>query len=187
MLAAMLPLSAATGGAPKGKAVGNPAAPILIEVYSDFECPACRQWHLQLLPLLMRDYVNAGKAYIVFHDISNHPHSNEATGYALAAASVGKYSDVADALYEHQTEWAANGKVWQTVAVALNPAEQKKVAALAKEPSVVAEVTAETDFGRTKAQKTPTMIVINKMKQYKFEGTPNYSLLSGFFNDLLAK
>jgi protein-disulfide isomerase len=187
MLAALLPAFAASTGTSKGKGFGNPAAPILIEVYTDFECPACKQFHFGFLPLLMRDFINTGKAYLVQHDMSNHPHSSEATGYALAAARIGKYNDVAEALYQHQTEWSASGKVWDVVAAVLSPADQKKVAALAKDPSVIAEVKSETDDGRLKAQRTPTMLVIRGMKQQKFEGTPDWGLLSGWLNDLLTK
>jgi hypothetical protein len=31
------------------------------------------------------------------------------------------------------------------------------------------------------------MVVIKSMKQYHFEGSPDFGLLSGFLNDLLAK
>jgi protein-disulfide isomerase len=187
LLVAMLPALATNPVGAKGQAVGSPSAPVVIELYSDFECPACRAFHTDMLPLLMRDYVNTGKVYLVNHDMSNHPHSAEATGYALAAARIGKYSEVANVLFQHQVEWAANGKVWDAVASVLNAADQKKVAALAKDPSVVAEVKAETDEARAKIQRTPTMVVIHSMRQYHFEGSPNWDLFSGFLNDLIKK
>ena len=186
-LAALLPAFAASTGTAKGRAYGNPAAPILIEVYSDFECPACKAFHTQFLPLLVQNFISTGKVYLVDHDLSFHAHSNEATGYALAAARIGKYDDVANALFSHQTEWSASGKVWDTVAAVLSPAEQKKVAALAKDPSVIAEVKSETDQGRAKIQRTPTMLVIRGMKQYPFEGAPDWGIFSGFINELLGK
>jgi protein-disulfide isomerase len=187
MLAAWLPGLAAAAATPKGQGSGNPAAPILIELYSDFECPSCRQFHMEFLPLLMRDYITTGKVYLVQHDLSFHAHSAEATAYAFAAARIGKYTDVANALFLHQPEWSASGKVWDVVAALLSPAEQKKVAAIAKEPAVVAEVKNETDSGRAKIQKTPTMLVIRGMKQIPFEGAPNWDIFSGWLNELLTK
>jgi protein-disulfide isomerase len=187
VLAALLPGFAASTGTAKGKGFGNPSAPILIEVYSDFACPACRVFHLQFIPALKRDFVDTGKAYLVDHDMANHAYSSEATAYALAAAQVGKYSEVANALFQHQPEWAVSGKVWDTVAAVLTPAEQKTVAKLAKEPAVQAEVKTETDIGRTKVKVTPTMLVIRGMKQYPFEGTPDWELFRGFLNDILTK
>jgi protein-disulfide isomerase len=187
VLAACLPGLAASTATAKGKGFGNPSAPILIEVYSDFECPGCKEFHTDFLPLLMRDYITTGKVYLVDHDLSAHAHSNEATDYALAAARIGKYSEVADALYRHQAEWSASGKVWDTVAAVLSPAEQKKVASLAKDPSVLAEVKAETDAGRARIQRTPTMLVTRGMKEHRFVGAPDWAIFRDWLNELLTK
>jgi protein-disulfide isomerase len=186
-LAALLPGFAASAGPAKGKGFGNPAAPILIEIYSDFECPGCRQFHTEFLPLLTRTYIDTGKAYLVDHDVSFHAHSKEATGYALAAARIGKYQEVADALYQHQAEWSVSGKVWDTVAAALSAADQKKVAKLAQDPGVLAEVKAETDDGLKKIKRTPTMLVTQGMKQRVFEGAPPWDIFRDWLNELLKK
>lgn len=187
-LAAWLPAVAGTAVTAKGQSYGNPKAPILIEVYADFECPGCKEFHTQFVPQLLRNYVDTGKAYLIYHDLSFHAHSNEATGYALAAARIGKYKEVADALYLHQTEWSASGKVWDTVAAVLSPADRKKVAKLAKDPSVLAEVKAETDNGLPKIHKTPTMLVTHAMKERRFEGLPPWDIFQGWVDhDLLKK
>jgi protein-disulfide isomerase len=187
-LASSISAFAASPVTAKGQSFGSPKAPITIELYSDFECPGCKAFHMQFLPQLMRDYVDTGKVYLIAHDLSFHTHSNEATGYALAAVRVGKYKDVADALYQHQTEWSASGKVWDTVAAVLSAADRTKVAKLAKDPSVLAEVKAETEQGRTKIQKTPTMLVTHAMKQRRFEGMPPWDIFRDWVNnDLLKK
>lgn len=187
LLVSLPAVFAADATAARGHGVGSPSAPILIEVFSDFECPGCKLFHIQFRPLLVRDYVTAGKVYLVAHDLSFHAHSNEATAYALAAARIGKYDEVADALYEHQTEWSASGKVWDTVAAVLSPSEQKKVSALAKDPGVLAEVKSETEDGKTKIQRTPTILVIRGMKQYRFEGSPKWEIFRDWLNELLTK
>jgi protein-disulfide isomerase len=189
-LAALLPAAAASPAPAKGQSYGNPKAPIVIELFSDFECPGCRSFHTQFLPQLMRDYVDTGKVYLVFHDLSFHAHSKEATGYALAAARIGRYKEVADALYQHQVEWSASGKVWDAVAAVLSAADQKKVAKLAKDPSVLAEVKAETEAGLKRIQKTPTLLVTHAMKQRRFEGMTKLQwdlFLDWVNNDLLKK
>ncbi len=187
-LAACLPSLAASIPTAKGQSFGNPKAPILIELYADFECPGCKSFHLDFLPSLMRDYVDTGNAYLILHDLSFHLHSNEATGYALAAARIGRYKEVADALYMHQAEWSANGKVWDTVAAVLSPADQKKVAALAKDPGVLAEVKAETEAGKNRIKSTPTMLVTHAMKERPFVGVPPWDVFRDWVNhDLLKK
>jgi protein-disulfide isomerase len=189
-LAALLPCLAATPDAGKGKAFGNPAAPILIELFSDFQCPACKTLHEQTLPLLMRDFVVAGKVYLVHREfpLNGHAHSREAAEYATAAARLGKYEQVAGALFKNQLAWSADGKVWETVAGALAPADQKKLQALAKDPAVLAEVQHEVDLAlATKINQTPTMIITHRLKRYPWSGYPNYDLFRRFLDDLLTK
>src|ERR1035437_7241171 len=140
-LAVMLPCLAA---GPEGKRMGNPAAPMRMDLYDDFTCPHCKMLHEQILPRIIADYVTPGKAYLVFHEFTltgpGHEHSKTASMYAAAALRVGKYQAVSDALFLTQSSWAISGKVWETVPPAANPVEQKKVQALMKDPSVAADV-----------------------------------------------
>lgn len=174
----------------RGKVFGNPSAPIKIVLFSDFQCPSCRELHLETLPALMRDFVLPGKAYLVYREfpLPMHNHSREAAAYACAAARVGKYEQVADALFQNQPTWAANGQVFQTVASVLTPAEQKKVQELAKDPAVLNEVQADMQEGQElRVNQTPTMLVEHRGKQYPIAGTLNYDLLRRFLNDLASK
>jgi protein-disulfide isomerase len=169
------------------KTVGNPAAPVTIELFSDFQCPACRGLHMSLLPSIMRDYVATGKAYLVYKEfpLMQHTHAREAATYAVAAARVGKYEQVADALFQNQQHWEADGKVFETVATALTPAEQKKVQALVKDPGVLNEVAQDVQEGLEQSvNQTPTLMIIRGTKKYPLAGVPNYSLLQALLNDL---
>ena|SRR3989339_212466 len=46
--------------------VGDPSAPVLIEAYGSFLCPACRQFTLSTYPQLEKDYILTGKAKMEF-------------------------------------------------------------------------------------------------------------------------
>ncbi|PWU07352.1 MAG: twin-arginine translocation pathway signal protein [Terriglobia bacterium] len=171
----------------KGKAFGNPNAPLQIELFSDFQCPSCRQLHMQILPSLMRDYVLPGKAYLVYKEfpLPMHSHAKEAAAYACAAARVGKYEKVADALFEAQPAWSVNGQVFQAVSTALTPAEQKKVQALAQDPAVLAEVQQDMQEGQLeRVNQTPTMLIVRGGKKYPIGGTLAYDLLRRFLDDI---
>jgi protein-disulfide isomerase len=184
---ALLPLVAAAPSIDKGKSLGNPAAPITIELFSDFQCPACRQLHMEVLPSLMRDYVIPGKAYLVYKEfpLPQHNHSREAAAYACAAARVGKYDQVADVLFQNQPTWSNDGKVFETVSTALTPAEQKKVQALAKDPAVLEEVQQDVLEGQSiPVNATPTMVIIRGAKRYPIPGPINYNLLRGLLDGL---
>jgi protein-disulfide isomerase len=188
LLLTLLPLVAPAASVDTGKAFGNPAAPITIELFSDFQCPSCRALHMQVLPALMRDYVIPGKAYLVYKEypLPMHNHSREAAAYACAAARLGKYEQVADVLFQNQPSWSNDGKVFETVSTALTPAEQKKVQALAKDPAVLSEVQQDVQEGQSEAvNQTPTMLIIRGAKKYPLS-TMNYNLLRTFL-DSIAK
>ena len=186
-LAALVPCLAASSDADPGKSLGSPSAPIQIEVFSDFECPACKGLHEQILPLVMKDYVIPGKVFLVSREfpLQMHPYSREAAYYATAAARLGKYQQVADALFKNQVAWAASGKVWDTVAAVLTPVEAKKVQLLAKDPSVVSEVQRDLDAGKAVINQTPTMFVTRGASRFPVVGAVNYNLLRSLLDGLL--
>src|SRR3954447_17644501 len=133
-LAALMPCLAATPDVDKNRTLGNPNAPLLFELYSDFMCPHCKMLHENLLPTIVKDYVTSGKAYLIFREfplaIPQHVYSRPAAALAIAAARIGKYQAVCDALFKTQQSWGVTGKYWEAVAPVLTPDEQKKVQAL---------------------------------------------------------
>jgi len=43
------------------KAFGSKSAPVVVEIFSDFQCPACKQLFLNTTQKVMENYVNTGK------------------------------------------------------------------------------------------------------------------------------
>jgi protein-disulfide isomerase len=191
-IALMLPCVAAGPAGEKGKSVGNPTASMRMDLYSDFTCPHCKMLHEQLLSRIMQDYVTPGKAYLVFHEYTlsgpGHEHSRTASLYAAAAARLGKYQQVSDALFQAQSSWAVSGKVWETVSPALTPAEQKRVQALIKDPSVIAEVQQDLDTGNAaQVDRTPTLVMTRKGKTTLWSNWSDYGLFRSLVDLLLSK
>ncbi len=190
-LAVVVPcLAASLADVEKAKMLGNPGAVVKIDIYSDFQCPACKIFHEQVLPVMMRDYIAPGKVCIVNHEfpLPMHNFSREAANYAVAAARIGKYQQVADALFRNQMTWSTNGKVWDAVASALTPTEQKKVQELAREPSTAATVAQEVQAGQMEhINETPTAIITRGSKRYAFPGPGpgNYPLMKSLIDGLL--
>jgi protein-disulfide isomerase len=178
LLLALAPALAANS--PNGKIVGSQSAPIRIEVFSDFSCPGCKAFHDNVLPVLMKEFVTWGKAFIVFRDyvlppVPGHQYSGEAARYAVAANRIGKYRPVADALFANQSSWAMTGKIWDAIAPVLTPDEQKRIQVLVKEPGVADEVKWDTDAGnRAGLMRTPTVGINFKTshKLWNQWGTP---------------
>ncbi len=189
LLAAALACPGQVLTADTNKCFGNPAAPVRLDVFSDFECPACRNFHRELLPQIERDYGPIGKIYIVSHEfplnIPAHKYSREAANYATAAARIGKYDIVADTLFQKQdptdrdpAAWNVNGKVWETVAAVLTPTEQKKVQAFVKDASVLSEVQNDVNLGtRLNVNSTPSLFLSRGAQRYALPWPVSYQLL----------
>ncbi len=195
LLAAVLPCLGQQLTADTNKCFGNPAAPVRLDVFSDFECPACRAFHMDMLPQIERDYGPTGKIYIVSHEyplnIPAHKYSREVAAYATAAARVGKYDVVADALFKNQPIWYAEGKspgkFWEFIAAVLTPAEQKKVQALAKDPSVLSEVQSDYDLGtRMGVNSTPSLFVTHGAQRFSLPWPVSYPLFRSMVNNMSA-
>src|SRR5262245_16539004 len=105
-LAAAIYCFAAIPEVPKSKTIGNPSAPLRLEVYGDFTCPHCKHLHEDILPQILRDYVTSGKGYVVFRDYTltgrGHEYSKDAATYAAAAARLNRYQAATDALFRTQ-------------------------------------------------------------------------------------
>jgi protein-disulfide isomerase len=186
-LALAIPCFAAVPEIDKAKAMGSPTASIVMEVFASFDCPHCKDLHDNTLPMIIRDFVVPGKVYMVFREFPlsppAHPYAKEAAEYAVAAGKVGKYQQVSEALFKNQATWTVNGKVWDTVAGVLTPAEQKRVQMLAKEAAVTSEVQREYDEGVAAGiNATPTVIITQGAKRYPI---PASQLHYGFLKSLL--
>jgi protein-disulfide isomerase len=191
-VAALAPCLASGPDVDKGRSMGDPSAPMLFEIYSDFSCPACKHLHDFVLPTIIQDYVRTGKAFLVFRefplDIPAHKYSRPAAALAVAAARIGKYQTVSDALFRDQGAWGASGKVWDIVAAVLNPEERKRVQGFAVESSVLAEVQHDVDRGKQiPITQTPTLMVTYKLRQQPWTQFGDLSLFRGYIDALLKK
>jgi protein-disulfide isomerase len=180
----------AAGAADNGKVLGSSTAPLRLEIYSDFACPACRTFHEQTLPAIVQDYVMSGKLAIVNYEfplnIPAHKHSREAANYATAAARLGIYQPVADALFRAQESWNETGKVWETVATVLSAEQQKKMQALVKDPSVPAEVQRDVDAGlKLKISSTPSIFLVRGAQRLPIPFPVNYGFLRSLIDGYL--
>jgi protein-disulfide isomerase len=186
----LLPLLLSAADSGGGRSKGVPTAPVKIEVYSDFECPACKTLHEQTLRPLINDYVRTGKVYLIsrLFPLSGHAHSRPAAYLACAAERIGKFGAVADVLFANQAAWSVNGKVEEVALSVLTPAEAAKVRALAKDPAIAAEVEMDLQLGnKIPVQQTPTLIISHRSGQYPLTGSINYSILRRFIDELLSK
>lgn len=89
--------------------IGDPDAPITIIEFSDFQCPFCAKFHAQTLPALISEYVDTGKAKIVYRDFplqNIHPNAVPASLAAECANEQGRFKEMHDVLFERQGLWS---------------------------------------------------------------------------------
>src|SRR5271157_5518158 len=50
------------------KESGAMTAPIVCEIYTDYQCPACARFYGEAVPLLVKEYVETGKVRVLHRD-----------------------------------------------------------------------------------------------------------------------
>jgi protein-disulfide isomerase len=172
------------------EALGSKSAPIVMEVFSDFQCPACKSLYDATNRQLMDNYVNTGKVYLIHRDfpLPMHSHSREAAQYSRAAAQVGKLEAVEDVLFQNQEKWEASGDVDGTVAKVLTPTEMTKVRALVKSGAVDASIAKDQALGNNtyRVNQTPTTVFHANGQTFPYAGVMSWDILKQFLDQLLG-
>jgi len=172
------------------KAFGSKSAPIVMEVFSDFQCPACKTLFTTTNRQLMDNYVTTGKVYLVHRDfpLPMHAYSRIAARYARAAAELGKIEVVEKALFDNQEKWEQTGDVDGTVAAVLSSAEMTKVRALVKGGTLELLIDKDYALGQMyRVTSTPTSVFHSKGQTYPYSGIMNYEILHQFLDQLLSQ
>jgi protein-disulfide isomerase len=92
---------------------GDPVAPVVIQEYSDFQCPFCARFYEQTLSALEKEQIADGDAVLVYFDFpleQIHPQARLAANAARCAGEQGAaaYWGMHDALFSNSQEWANN-------------------------------------------------------------------------------
>ena len=90
--------------------LGDPSAPVTIVEFGDYQCHQCYNWFHNTKPLISRDYIDSGKANLVFVDLAflgrDSPTAAQAT---YCAEDQGKYWEYHNMLYNSQEPRIDNG------------------------------------------------------------------------------
>jgi len=91
----------------EGTAMGDPNAPVVIDVFEDFQCPACLTYSEEVEPLITETYVANGQVYYVFH---HYPFldSNSITKESHQAANASMCAAEQDLFWEYHDILFAN-------------------------------------------------------------------------------
>jgi protein-disulfide isomerase len=94
--------------------LGNPKAPVTMIEFADLQCPFCREYAIEALPAIVRQYVRPGKVKLVFAGIAFiGPDSETALRATYAAGIQNRLWNFLDLLYRNQgaenSGWVTDG------------------------------------------------------------------------------
>jgi protein-disulfide isomerase len=106
--ALVVPSATAADSLADGTTLGRPAAPVTVEVWSDYQCPFCGQFARSYLPRLVDDFVAPGSVRILAEDIAfldrgSSTESTDAAAAASCAAPQGRFWAFHDLLMWNQS------------------------------------------------------------------------------------
>ena len=145
--------------------LGDESAPVTIVEFGDYQCPFCKRWNETVKPAIEKDFIDTGKAKLIFVDFAIiGPDSVTVHSGSYCAADQGLYWEYHDFVYANQGHendgWASSENIKALVSemngidsAAFNEClDSKKYEQLIGENKKVA-----TEAG---ARSTPSFIVI---------------------------
>ncbi len=150
-------------------------APLRIEVFSDFQCPSCREFYLETIHRILEDYSGVNKVCVIYHEfpLPSHRYSRQAARYAEAASRFGrqKLLMVYDILFMEQAKWSADGNLEPIVSKVFTRPELQELKRILQDPDIDAEIDREIQLGaQRQIQSTPTYFISSGKKQERVEG-----------------
>ena len=182
-LAASLPLfafAAPEAPAPVEQAIGDPKAPVRIDEFAMLTCPHCADFSREILPKLKAEYLDTGKARLVFHDVANGAVALRAS-QMLHCAQSDRFFPLLETIYRTQNQWlqqsdersiASLRQIFRFAGVADSVIE----ACLADKANEDAVLKATLDATQTwKLTGTPT-VIIDREAAGAIVGTKSYDI-----------
>jgi protein-disulfide isomerase len=146
-----------------GDTLGRAAAPVTIQVFEDPQCPYCREWNIDTLPTVVKDYVRTGKVKLVYRGINIiGPNSEYGLRANYAAGEQNRLWQMSDELYARQGEENSGWIDDATIASAAKAAGvnvNSLSAAFLTAPVTTMWKNAETAARKYAVAGTPTFVV----------------------------
>ena len=163
-----------------GMALGPASAPVVMEVWGDFQCPAYGLFATSTLPNLVRDFIEPGTLRVVAHDVAildrGTTESSDAAAGAACANEQGSYWPYHDWLFANQAgenRGAFRREVLDEIArrVGLDGSIFKGCLDGGKHQAAALAAPAAGSI-----RQTPTIVVAGQ----RIEGLPAYEALAAF-------
>ncbi|GAA5527123.1 thioredoxin domain-containing protein [Herpetosiphon gulosus] len=145
---------------------GQPDAPVKVEIYADYECPACRTLELELAQANFDGlYVETGKAQVIFREFplkTIHKSAQLTAEIARCAGDQNLFWPIHNALFDSQTQWAQSlgPKTQIMAAVEQAGADRQKIESCVAAGTYTDVINTAYDAAlERQLQQTPTVFV----------------------------
>jgi len=180
-----------------GKALGDPNAPVKMEVWEDFQCSGCMYYSINTEPIIIQNYVATGKVYYTYNfypiidgGVSS-GESHQSANAAMCALEQGRFWEYHDLLYanwigENVGSYTDERLIAMAESLGLDMGNFKKCFNSDKYADVIAE---DYAAGQALGINATPAIFINGQQPQSSAGPqyiPSIEDLSNFINALLA-
>ena len=170
--------------------LGNPSAPITIVEFGDYQCERCYQWYHTIKPTIVENYIDNGKANLIFVDLAflgkDSPTAAQAT---YCAEDQAKYWEFHDLLYNSQERvdngWA-NSERLKAFAFSLGLDMELFNSCLDSGKYSKRVQYNIREAGKQGATGTPTFFIVNSDgDQQKISGAQPFSVFKSVFDSMI--
>ncbi|MEE9241981.1 MAG: DsbA family protein [Nitrosopumilaceae archaeon] len=170
--------------------LGSPTAPITIIEFGDYQCSQCYKWYHNTKPAIFENYIDTGKANLIFVDLAILGRdSPKAAAATYCAEEQGAYWEFHDLLYTSQESQIDNG--WAS------PERLKAFAfSLGLDMDLFdncldsGKFLKRVQFNTNEAKKqgatgTPTFIIVSSDGQQKIGGAQPFSVFKNVIDSMI--
>lgn len=170
--------------------LGQADAPLEIIEYASITCPHCRTLHKTVMPRIKEDYVETGKAKIIFRDLPTPPAPIAAAGAALARCSgEAEYYATLDDLFTHQYEIMEAARSGGALGELIKVGERHglsadDVRACIQSTKVIDEITRTSDLANADGVHSTPQLIVNG--ENAGDAIRNYETMAAFLDQKLG-
>jgi protein-disulfide isomerase len=173
-----------------GLSLGDPNAPVTIDVFEDFQCPACQKFTESTEPLIIQNLVATGKARYVFHnypfldDQSVGKESDQAANASMCADEQGKFWEMHGTLYANwngENQGAFNDRRLQAMAESIG-LDMASFNSCFNANTYESEIQADFDLGEQMGVSGTPTVFVNSQRVGAANQVPSYEEIANAVN-----
>jgi protein-disulfide isomerase len=177
-----------TKGSP---ALGSESAQVTIIEFGDYQCPFCQKWNQDTKPLIEKNYINTGKAKLIYVDFPIvGPDSMKAHAGSYCANEQGLYWQYHDFIYTnqgHENDGWANAKNIKSMVTGIDELDMDLFSKCIDSGKYEDRIKENKNIAsKNGARSTPSFIVIGPNGQeISITGAQPYSVFQKTIDDML--